>query len=725
MSFNPGANLRGFFMHKNQTFEMSTQTISKEAKSDIRELTEKIQEFKQGQIPEERFKAFRLARGVYGQRQQGVQMFRIKLPYGKLTADQLDTIADLSESYTNGNLHLTTRQNIQMHYVNLEDTPEMWEKLELVGVTTKEACGNTVRTVTASPFAGIDPEEPFDVSPYAQAVTDYFLRNPVCQEMGRKIKMAFSSSRSDSAFTYIHDFGFIPKIQNGTYGFEVIVGGGLGAQAIMAQKACDFLRANEVIPFIEAGLRVFDRYGERERRHKARLKFLVDPKKGIGLDGFLDLLHAERKSLPQQVYHIETVENEKPVRSVARGLEGFEPDSAYKEWFLTNVFSQKQEGFYAVKVRVPLGDFHAQTARKLTQIVRNYASDDIRITINQGLLLRGITLDHIPAVFQALSKLELNKPGFDTLADITACPGTDTCNLGVTNSTALANVLEGMIRDEFPHLVDEALIKIKISGCMNSCGQHMVGNIGFHGSSIKRGEKIIPAMQVVIGGGVDPDGKGYIAEKVIKIPTKRIPETVRVLLNDFEDNASDEEYFNAYFRRRGKRYFYDILKPLAATETLSDEDYQDWGHSNEFIPAIGVGECAGVMLDLVSTILKDAEERLSKGRESLAAGQWAHAIYYSYNTLVIGAKAILLSKDIQCNTHQGIIEDFQKEVVESGALQLPTSFVELTLQLNKQAPEEVFAKTYLQQAESFFNQITALRNAEVGEKLVVNEFYKA
>ncbi|WP_306416938.1 nitrite/sulfite reductase [Fulvivirga maritima] len=258
------------------TFNDKISTI---AQKDIKELEDKISAFKGGKIDEERFKAFRLARGVYGQRQLGVQMFRIKLPYGKLTGEQLVRIADLSEEYTNGNLHATTRQNIQLHYVHLEDTPEMWAKLEETGVTTKEACGNTVRTVTASDIAGIDPNEPFDVSPYADAVTQYFLRNPINQEMGRKIKMAFSSSEKDSALTYIHDFGFIPKIKDGKRGFKVVIGGGLGAQPFLAVTAYEFLPEDKVIPLVEAGLRVFDRYGEREKRFKARMKFLIEEKK--------------------------------------------------------------------------------------------------------------------------------------------------------------------------------------------------------------------------------------------------------------------------------------------------------------------------------------------------------------------------------------------------------------------------------------------------------------
>jgi len=704
---------------------MNNLKISPEAKADIAELQDKILQYKLGSIPEERFKAFRLARGVYGQRQQGVQMFRLKLPYGKITADQLETVADLSEKYTNSNLHLTTRQNIQLHHVRLDDTPEMWEALEAVGVTTKEACGNTVRNITASPFAGIDPDEPFDVSPYAHAVFEYFLRNPICQEMGRKIKIAFSSSRSDAAFTYIHDFGFIPKIKDGAFGFEVIVGGGLGAQAFMGQKAFDFLPQDEVIPFIEAGLRVFDRYGERERRHKARLKFLVDPKKGIGLDGFLKLIGEERKALKNQKVKINTrkVITKVPDDTSLLAAPEVTPLEGYDQWFKTNVFEQKQEGFYAIKVRIPLGDIKSPEARKLADLVRNFAADDIRFTLNQGLLIKYVRLENIPAVYNELRALGFAAPGFDTLADVTACPGTDTCNLGVTNSTALALVLEDLIRDEFPHLVDEEQIKIKISGCMNSCGQHMVAQIGFHGSSIKNGGKVSPAMQVVLGGGVDPEGTANIAEKVIKIPTKRIPESVRAVLNDYEANGLEGEYFNAYFRRQGKIYFYDLLKHLADVKTLKDEDYQDWGKVADFVPEIGVGECAGVMLDLVGTILNDAKERLQNARKTFEERKWADSIYYSYNTLVIGAKAILLSKDVQCNTHNGIIEDFQKHVIDAGEFADISSFGDLVLQINQYEPCAEFAEKYLGQAEAFFGQINALRSGQ--DKLVVNEFYKA
>ena len=260
-----------------QSFRTELENINSSSKAliekDIIDLDKKIRAFKEGKIHEEKFRSLRLARGVYGQRQQGVQMIRIKLPFGKLSAKQLLRIADISEEYSNGNLHLTTRQDIQIHHVSLDRTPELWAKLEQDDITLREACGNTVRNITASAEAGIDPNELFDVSPYAHALFTYFLRKPYCQEMGRKIKMAFSNNEKDTAFTYIHDLGFIPKIENGQRGFKVLIGGGLGAQPFLAQTAFEFLNENKLIPFVEATLRVFDRNGERASRHKARLKY--------------------------------------------------------------------------------------------------------------------------------------------------------------------------------------------------------------------------------------------------------------------------------------------------------------------------------------------------------------------------------------------------------------------------------------------------------------------
>lgn len=697
--------------------------ISEAAQRDIIELEGKIAQFKKGEIQEERFKAFRLARGVYGQRQLGVQMFRLKLPYGKVTGDQLTRIADLSEEYTNGNLHTTTRQNIQLHFVHLEDTPEMWARLEEVGVTTKEACGNTVRNITASPTAGIDPDELFDVAPYAHAVFEYFLRNPVNQEMGRKIKIAFSSSDNDAAYTYIHDFGFIPRIKDGKKGFKVVVGGGLGAQTFIAETAYEFLEEDKIIPFIEAGLRVFDRYGEREKRHKARMKYLIDGKRGIGLEKFMELVKIEQKANPHQTYPINTdiVQTEIPEEQSVPEPE-IKDQQKYQEWLETNVFEQKQKGFYGIKVKLLLGDIHAGTARELVKLTRGYIADDIRITIGQGLLLKYARKQYLPYLFYVLDHLGLAEPGSETIADVTACPGTDTCNLAVTNSTGIAEELEKMISSEFKPLIKDSDIHIKISGCMNSCGQHMIANIGFHGSSIKSGAAVIPALQVVLGGGIDEYGRGFIADKVIKLPTKKIPEAVRRLLNDYEEYSEEGEYFNYYYLRQGKMYFYNLLKPLGDINALEADDYLDWGQTESFIPEIGTGECAGVSYDMVSTILQDADEKLHYAEEALKNGYYADSIYHSYSTFVVTAKALLLSVDVQCNTHIGIIKDFGTHFGEG----IGKDFESRVLQINQNIPEPGFATDYLEQAKAFNAEAVKLRKEQAAsEKEVISNYYKA
>jgi len=697
---------------------------------DIIELQNKINAFKDGSMDEERFRHYRLTRGVYGQRQIGVQMFRTKIPFGKLTCEQLVRLADTSEKYATGNLHLTTRQNIQFHYVKLEDSPKVWTMIGEVGVTAREACGNTVRNLTASANAGIDPDELFDVSPYVQGVYEYFLRNAICQDMGRKIKPAFSSSEKDSAYTYFHDFGFIPRIQEGERGFKVVIGGGLGAQSIVAPTAYEFLHEDEIIPFMEAAIRVFDRYGEREKRHKARMKFLV---KKVGLEGFMELVEKERKAIANKRYTI----NRDSVPEAAAPAEVTPPTTTpldqkkYDAWVTNNVFEQKQKGWYAVQLRLQLGDIKAPEARKFAALVKEYAADDIRITVNQGFLLRFVRKEYLPHLFNELDKINLAEPGFDTIMDITACPGTDTCALGVTNSTGLAVKLEEVLREEYPHLVNESGIKIKMSGCMNSCGQHMAANIGFHGSSIKRGPLVFPAMQVVMGGGVDVEGKGFVAERVIKVPTRKIPDVVRYILADYEDNGGEFQYFNDYYYSQGKRYFYSLLKELANVTDVGKEFLFDWGQDQEYVQEIGVGECAGVALDMVATIINDAKERIDLAKDGIEQGAYADSIYNSYTGMIIGAKALLLSTDVKCNTHKGIIEDFDTHYVTNNKFNIPNgqSFSDLVLEIQNHEPSLEFAMQNLSAADNFFAQVGKVREAQLkadgGDKLVVDQYYKA
>ncbi len=699
-----------------QSFRTELELVNHSGKAfvekDIIDLDKKIKEFREGKINDEKFRSLRLARGVYGQRQQGVQMIRIKLPFGKVSTKQLIRIADISDEYSNGNLHLTTRQDIQIHHVSLDRTPELWAKLEQDDITLREACGNTVRNITASAESGIDPNEPFDVSPYAHALFSYFLRKPFGQELGRKIKIAFSNNDKDTALTYIHDIGFIPKLNTaGERGFKVLIGGGLGAQPFLAQTAYEFLPENQLIPFVEATIRVFDRHGERVSRHKARIKYLINK---IGVEEFLKFIAEEKKAILNKVYEIDrtTVDVKTPFAFKPKNVLPVVNDKEYQIWLATNTFKQKQSGFYGVYIKVLLGNISSDVTRKLAKVVNTYASsEDVRLTINQGFLLKYVTQDALPFLYNELKKLKLATPGFDSVGDITACPGTDTCNLAISNSTNVSVELERVIYAEFPDLIHNHDIKIKISGCMNSCGQHGLAQIGFHGSSFKVGTNVVPALQVLLGGGTLGDGDGRIAEKVIKVASKRGPDVLRTLFKDLELNAREGEYFNSYYDRQGKDYFYQLLKPLGDNSTLKDSDYIDWGSDEKFATAIGVGECAGVIIDLVATLFFESEEKLAWSAEAFDSEKFGDSIYYSYASFISAAKALLLDKQVHVNTHHTLIADFDKHLVETGFIKLETSFKELVLQIKQNEPSKEFAESYFSQAQTFLNQVKLYRDS--------------
>lgn len=670
---------------------------------EIIELEKKIRAYRKGELPEEKFRSLRLARGVYGQRQPGVQMVRIKLPFGKVTFQQILKIADISDEYASKNLHLTTRQDIQIHFVSLDKTPELWAKLAEDDMTLREACGNTVRNVTASPTAGIDPEEPFDVSPYAHQTFKYFVRNPICAEMGRKFKISFSSSDKDTAFSYIHDFGFIPKVRivdgKEQRGFKVMLGGGLGAQPILAHEVYDFLPEDEILPYAEATIRVFDRYGERNNRNKARFKFLVQK---LGLETVLNLIEEEKIAVKHKLvaFDIDAISQPAPPTNnveeeTAHDLLGFEL------WKATNTFEQKQKGYYGVYANIQTGDISTEKARILIDGIRDHVADDIRITQDQNLLFKYVRPESLASIYNVLLKLGFAKPGYNSTADITTCPGTDTCNLGISNSTEMARVLENYIHEFHQDFIQEKELKIKISGCMNSCGQHGLAHIGFHGSSVKVNGNVVPAAQVMLGGGTLGDGKGRVADRVIKVPTKRVLQVVDVILADFKSNKNKEQNFIEYYEQQGKDHFYRLLKPLAELGNLSADEHIDWGHEESFETAIGVGECAGVVIDLVATLLLEAEEKLELAELALEQKQFADAIYHSYSSFVWTAKALLLDKGINASTQTAVIQEFDDNYVNDDYFQFPSTFSDRVLQINKYEPSEEFARTYLLQAKAF------------------------
>lgn len=709
-----------------QSFRSELESVANKngkavVEKDIIDLEKKIRLFRDGKMDEEKFRSLRLARGVYGQRQQGVQMVRIKLPYGKMTLAQWSRIADVSDEYSTGNLHLTTRQDIQIHFVSLDRTPELWAELEKDDVTIREACGNTVRNITASDTAGIDPDEPFDVTPYAHAMFEYFLRKPVNQEMGRKFKIAFSSSEKDTALVFMHDLGAIARINvidgKEIRGFKIVVGGGLGAQPFLATTTHEFLEEDLLIPYLEAVLRVFDRYGERNSRHKARIKFLIQK---IGIDAFNELVAQEQLALTHQRYSIDLSQKDGKTESPKENAInlsdlptfGHSDPFRFQLWKNTNVFKQKQDGYFAVYVRVSNGNISSHASRRLINKLNNVIADDVRVTINQGLQFRFIKPEHLEYVYSVLDEEGLVAAGFGSVADVTSCPGTDTCNLGISNSTSTALALSEVIEEEFPEFLYNKEIAIKISGCMNSCGQHGMASIGFHGSSLKTKGQVLPALQVLIGGGVLGSGEGRIADKVLKVPSKRAPDVIRTVLTDYKTNATEGETFLNYSHRNGERYYYDLLKPLASLETLQAEDYIDWGQQEKFATAIGVGECAGVMIDLVATLILEAEEKVLASEECLANKKWADGIYNAYAAQIHTAKALLLQNGVQCNTQHGILKDFDIHFTEKG-LYPASNFKAAVLRMNDVAPSEEFAKEYLQHAKSFIEFAKVFREQTV------------
>jgi sulfite reductase (ferredoxin) len=680
---------------------------------DILDLERRIREFKDGNADEEKFRSLRLARGIYGQRQQGVQMIRIKLPYGKVTSNQLLRICDVSDEYSTGRLHITTRQDIQIHYVDLERTPELWAQLEKDEVTLREACGNAVRNVTASETAGIDVDEPFDVSPYAQAVFEYFLRNPIGQEMGRKFKVSFSATDADTGLSYMHDLGFIAKVENEERGFKVMLAGGLGSQPRHADVLYEFLSADKIIPLMEGVIRVFDRYGERKSRAKARLKFLL---KDLGLEGFKNLLEEEQDAIPHKTYPIDYKSYpEIKVADVENTKVVIENKEAFKLWKSTNIIPQKQEGYVAIGIKVLLGDFYTDKARLLANLVQDYAAGEVRLSLRQNILIPHVKTELLPFFYQELNKLGFAEIGYNKALDITACPGTDTCNLGISSSTGIAKELERVIKAEYPQYIENSDVVIKISGCMNACGQHNMAHIGFQGMSIRTKDKLIaPALQVLLGGGNFGNGKARFADKVVKIPSKRGPQALRLILDDYEANGNGVK-FEEYYEDKGEHYFYDFLKPLTDIENLTQDDFIDWGNSEKYKKDIGIGECAGVIVDLIATLFLESQEKIDNAKEALNEDKWAASIYYTYQSMVNSAKALLTAEKTKTNTHASIIKDFDKLFVENGRINFKSSFADIVLQLNKNKPSKDFALAYLNDAKDVLKQLESFRKLELEE----------
>ena len=466
---------------------------------------------------------------------------------------------------------------------------------------------------------------------------------------------------------------------------------------------------------MEGVLRIFDRHGERKSRAKARLKFLI---KDIGLEDFKSLVDKEQNAIQHKTVEIDynSYTPSKPVRAEVPSV--FVDDEAdFKKWKSTNLIQQKQDGYVAIGIKVLLGDFYTDKARLLANLVENYAAGEIRLTLRQNILIPFVKEELSPYFYMELKKLGFTELGYNKAVDITACPGTDTCNLGIASSTGIAEELERIIKAEYPQYLNKEDLVIKISGCMNACGQHNMANIGFQGMSIRTKDKrVAPALQVLLGGGNKGDGRGVFADKLVKIPSRRGPEALRRILNDYEQNGEPLK-FEDYYAEKGDRYFYDLLTDLSSVDDLTDADFIDWGNDKKYVKAIGIGECAGVVIDLVATLFLESEEKIEEATEALSNKVYSSAIYHAYTSMVNSAKALLISEDVTTNTQAGIIKQFEEHFVDTKKIDLPTSFSDLVYQIRVHSPSEVFAKAYIKNAKDFLKVVRAFREQEMTVKL--------
>src|SRR5581483_237503 len=482
---------------------------------------------------------FRLQHGTYGQRQADRQMMRIKVPHGTLTPDQLHAIADCAEQYTPRKLgHVTTRQAIQLHFVMLEDAPKVMRRLAQVGITTREACGNTVRNITADPLSGIADDCVFDVTPYAEAAMRYFLRNPVNQKLPRKFKISYSASPADRGLIPIHDIGLMAVERGGETGFRVSVGGGLGAAPRVADVLVDFIPVSEQLRTIEAVIRVWDRLGERRNKNKARIKFLIAR---LGIDEFRRLYEAELATLPPATdprYREPdfTLLEEAPAGGSYASRNGgpAKPREGFEVWRRTNALRQAQPGYFTVYVLLPIGDVTASQMHALAEIARTYAGGHIRTAATQNFVLRWVHEDDLPAVHSALVDIGLAEDHAMTITDVITCPGADTCSIGVTSSKGLGTEIRQRLLAATGRYHEDPLVqamRIKISGCPNSCGQHHVADIGFYGMAVRSGDRQVPAFQMMLGGNAQ--GEGRLAKLTMKIPARYIPDALERLIDTY------------------------------------------------------------------------------------------------------------------------------------------------------------------------------------------------
>ncbi|MBI67732.1 MAG: ferredoxin--nitrite reductase [Chloroflexi bacterium] len=554
-----------------------------------------------GEWPSEaEFIMYRLVRGGYGQRQPDVQMMRIKVPGGAMTADQMDAFGELVSKYAplkKG--HVTTRENIQVHFVKLDDTPHVMRILGEAGLVTREACGNTVRNVAGDPLSGVKPEEPFYVAPYLTAYARYFVRHEYTQVLPRKWKTAFCSGGDDEVVADIHDLAFIPKIKDGEKGFEIRIGGGTSIMPRTAWVLSEFTPVSEYLKIAEAAIRVFHRTDElRKNKMRARIKFYVDR---IGIEAFKEEVDKELKGDWAKADFDPTPWMELPPEMIDEPPALIDVDSSHIEpdflkWKKTNTLAQQQEGYYVVYVTLPLGDISEAQFPLLSDAARKYAGGRIRLTTEQNLVYRWVPEGHLHAFWSDLKKMGLSEDGANQITDVVSCPGTDSCKMGITSSMGVASALRETLRQSAFEDPMVNSLHVKVSGCPNGCSRHHIANIGFHGAATKGDGNQVPAYEVFLAGNYgnqDPVRFGHRVKA--KVPAKRVPLFMNEIISFYQDNRSKEEPFNDFVDRVGTEPFERLADQFRDVGSLNKENldtYMDWGKTILYKIERGEGECA-------------------------------------------------------------------------------------------------------------------------------------
>jgi sulfite reductase beta subunit-like hemoprotein len=563
--------------------------------------------FLDGETAEDQFIGFRLKQGVYGQRQEDVQMIRVKLPFGGVTPEQMEAFADLAELYAplrKG--HITTRQNFQFHHIPLSDAAKAIRMIGEAGLSSREACGNTVRNVTGDPWAGVCEGELFDPTPYVGAFVRYFVRNEVCQLLPRKFKVAFTATDEDRAITNIHDLGFVPRIREvdgkQVRGFEIRTGGGTSIMPRVGAPFWEFASVDdgEFLKVSEAVLRIFDRQDFlRANRARARIKFLIDK---VGIDEFRTMVEEELKGdwvderdfTPDALLFVDDEQANAPAKPLEHGSPNGD-NREFSHFAASNVTPQRQDGFSTVEVKVTRGDLTPEQFRGLAALMRDHTGGYARTTVHQNLLLRWVRDESVYHVWSRLKELDLGEAGAHQITDVVSCPGTDSCKLGITSSMGLnAAVQERLEQME----IDDGLtrkIHVKMSGCPNGCSQHHIANIGFYGAAMKVGGRQLPAYIAHLGGNYE--GGEVVMGKRLKarIPAKRVPDAVERWVRHYEANRTEGEEFNPFVERVGTDEFEALVKDLAMPVEFGPEHithFMDWNRKGLYEVVRGEGECA-------------------------------------------------------------------------------------------------------------------------------------